>query len=226
MKMIAIMPAYEEASRIEAAILDVKKYISTIVVVDDGSQDETTDVAQRTGVMVLRHAINRGQGAALRTGTMAALKLGAEIIVDVDADGQHDAEFIPKLMEPILNGTADVVLGSRFLGIKSDGMPWSRRVLHAGIHIFNTLILGISWRFTDPQCGLRALSRSAAEELKFTQDRFAHCSEILRLLSRSGLRVAEVPTRIRYTSDSLAKGQKAKDAFKIVWQLLMGSFQE
>ncbi|MSR85584.1 glycosyltransferase family 2 protein [Candidatus Uhrbacteria bacterium] len=226
MKVIAVMPAYEEASRIEAAILDVKRFIADIVVVDDGSQDQTADVARRTGAIVLRHVINRGQGAALKTGTQAALKLGADVIVHIDADGQHDGEFLPRLIESITNDQADVVLGSRFLGVKSEGMPWSRRVLHVGIHLFNTLVLGISFRFTDPQSGLRAMKREVAESLEFFQDRYAHCSEILRLLSRSTFRVTEVPTKIRYTSDSLAKGQKASNALKIVWQLLMGSFQK
>ncbi|MEK7473266.1 MAG: glycosyltransferase family 2 protein [Patescibacteria group bacterium] len=225
MKVIAVMPAFREESRIEAAISGIRPFVDEIVVVDDGSGDGTAERAREAGAVVLRHGLNRGQGAALRTGTEAALALGAGIVLHVDADGQHDPETIPALFEPIKTGKADVVFGSRFLGVESPGMPLLRRgVLFVG-RVFSSLALGIPRRVTDPQSGLRAMTAKAARRIDFRQDRMAHCSEILRLVTHSDLRWIEVPTRIRYTPETLAKGNKTSDAVKIVWHLLLGAFQ-
>lgn len=225
MKAIAVMPAMNEAGRIGPAVAGALKHVQTVIVVDDGSKDATVEEAKKAGAVVLRHSLNRGQGAALKTGTQAALQLGADVIVHIDADGQHDPDMIPHMLAPITEGMSDVVFGSRFLGVTSEGMPFARRLLLGAAMIFNRLILGISKRITDPQSGLRAMTAKAAGIINFKQDRMAHCSEILRLVSRSDLRWTEVPVRIRYTADTLAKGQKPADAFKILWQLLLGSFQ-
>lgn len=225
MKIAAVMPAYFEEPRIAEAVRGVLPYVETVFVVDDGSEDGTADQARAAGATVLRHALNRGQGAALKTGTEAALALGADVIVHIDADGQHDPEAIARLIEPILAGHADIVFGSRFLGVEADGMPAARKALLMAARQFNALVLGVSRKMSDPQSGFRAMSAEAAKLVDFRQDRMAHCSEILRLVTRSGLRWQEVPTRIRYTEDTLAKGQKPADAFKIVWQLIIGAFQ-
>ena len=224
MKVLAVIPAFREVSRIGATIAAVRPFVDGIVVVDDGSGDGTAEVARVGDTIVLAHSINRGQGAALRTGTEAALRLGAEVIVHVDADGQHDPSFIPTLVAPLKEGRADVVFGSRFLGEKSEGMPASRRMFLQAARTFNAMAVGIPRRMTDPQSGMRAMTATAARQIDFHQDRFAHCSEILRLVTHSDLRWIEVPVRIRYTADSLAKGQKSTDALKVVWQLLMGVF--
>lgn len=226
MKVVAVIPAYNEAERIGAVLGRVRPLVDDLVVVDDGSSDDTFGVASRSGVVALCHAINRGQGAALKTGTLAALSLGADVIVHVDADGQHDPDGLLDLIAPIVRGEADVVYGSRFLGVEAEGMPPMRRcVLMAG-RVFSTFALGIPRRFTDPQSGLRAMNASAARAIEFHQDRKAHCSELLRAVSRSSLRVFEIPTRVRYTSETLAKGNKTMDAFDIAWQLLLGAFQK
>jgi polyprenyl-phospho-N-acetylgalactosaminyl synthase len=226
MKVVAVMPAYQEASRIAEAIRAIRPQVDVLLAVDDGSRDGTAEAARGEGVVVLRHRVNRGQGAALRTGTEAALRLGADVILHIDADGQHDPGAIRRLVGPIREGRADIVFGSRFLEDASEGIPWTRRLLLRLAHLFNVFALGIPRRITDPQNGLRALSRFAAERIRFEQDRMAHCSEILRLVARSGLSYVEVPARVRYTADSLAKGQGSFDAFKIVWQLLIGSFRK
>jgi glycosyltransferase involved in cell wall biosynthesis len=225
MKVIAVIPAYNEAPRIGATLLAVKPHVDGIVVVDDGSVDETVARAAAAGVTVLQHRINRGQGAALKTGTIAALRLGADIIVHVDADGQHDPTFIDTVVKPLKEGSADVVFGSRFLGVTSGDMPLVRRTLLTAARSFNALFVGIPRRVTDPQSGMRAFSRMAATQVDFREDRMAHCSEILRLVTRSPLRWVEVPIRVRYTSETLAKGQKSRDALKIVWQLFIGAFR-
>ncbi|MCE9585957.1 glycosyltransferase family 2 protein [Candidatus Uhrbacteria bacterium] len=225
MKVIAVMPAYQEKTRIIAAISGIQPYVSQIVVVVDGSEDGTFDEAKKTSAMVLHHAINRGQGAALKTGTEAAIKLGADVIVHIDADGQQDPQAISKLIEPIKEGKADVVFGSRFLGVDPEGMPAVRRAVLILGKLFSHFILGIPRQMTDPQSGLRAMTADAARRIDFKQDRMAHCSEILRLVTRSDLRWMEVPVRVSYTKDTLAKGNQTSDAFRIVWHLLLGMFQ-
>jgi len=104
------------------------------------------------------------------------------------------------------------------------GMPVTRRILHHGIRVFNAFVMGIPRRLTDPQSGMRGMTALAARRIDFRQDRMAHCSEILRLVTYSDLRMCEVPVRIHYTAESLAKGQKSFDALKIVWQLFLGVF--
>lgn len=224
MKVIAVIPAFNEAPRLGEVLVSVRPHVQEVVVVDDGSHDETSRVAHEHRVHVLRHRINRGQGAALKTGTLAALRLGAEVVVHLDADGQHNDPFIlSHLLQPLHHEQADVVYGSRFLGLEPEGMPFTRRALLQGAHLFSCYALGIPRTVTDPQSGLRAMRARVAEDLVFTQDGMAHCSEILRWVTRSSYRWQEVPVRVRYTEASLQKGQKAADAFKITWQLLLGA---
>lgn len=224
MKVIAVIPAYHEATRIEQTIRGVALYVDQILVVDDGSQDGTAECALAAGALVARHQINRGQGAALKTGTAGALNLGADIILHIDADGQHDPTSIPAVLEPIKAGTVDVVFGSRFLGQKAIGMPLTRRLLLDAARTFNALAVGVPRSVTDPQAGFRAFSSRAARRIDFLQDGMAHCSEILRLVTRSDLRWREVPVRIRYSEESLGKGQKPWHAFRIAWKLMLGLF--
>jgi len=222
MRIVAVIPAYNEAPRLGAVLASLKGVVDEIVVVDDGSQDETSAVAQREGVHLIRHGINRGQGAALKTGTMAALTLAPDIIVHLDADGQHDASTLAPLLAPIKNHQTDIVYGSRFAGIEADGMPIARTLLLKAARLFSQYILGIPHTITDPQSGLRAMRTPVAESLVFAQDGMAHCSEILRWVTRSSFCWQEVPVRVRYTNASLQKGQKATHAFRIVWELFLG----
>ncbi len=226
MKVVAVIPAYNEVTRIAATIAEVRPYVSDVLVVDDGSLDGTAEIVRSAGAQVLTHIMNRGQGAALKTGTEAALRWGAEYIVHVDADGQHDPVFLPAVLRPLLSREVDVVFGSRFLGITADGMPTLRRtVLRIG-RLFNAYALGIPRSVTDPQNGLRAFSADAARRLSFSHDGMAHASEILRNVTRSPLRWQEVPIRVRYSEETLRKGVKTRDALHIVWHLFLGTFQD
>lgn len=214
MKTVAVIPAYNEEARIEDAVRDAAKYVDAVVVVDDCSRDHTFGRAVAAGAHVLRHIINRGQGAALQTATDYAIeKLNAEIIVHFDADGQMRGEEIPMMTEPIKSGEADVVLGSRFLG-KNAHMPFSRRITLFGGLLFTRLLSGI--KTTDTHNGFRALSREAAKKVRITLERMAHASEILDLIQIHKLRYVERPVSIRYSEETLKKGQSSLGALVIV----------
>ena len=224
-KLVAIIPGYNEGQRIGDTVRGALPHVHSVLVVDDGSPDDTALQAKQAGAIVIRHCVNRGQGAALRTGMEGAVALGADVIVQIDADGQHDPSFIPTVAAPIVQGTADVVFGSRFMGVEAEGMTQGRRLLLHAARTFNAFAVGVPTHLTDPQSGYRAFSAAAARVVDFRQDRMAHCSEILRLVTRSKtLRWQEVPVRVRYTADSMRKGQKPWDAARIAWQLLMGAF--
>jgi polyprenyl-phospho-N-acetylgalactosaminyl synthase len=202
-----------------AKILEIiKDEYSNIVVVDDGSTDNTYQQALVAKVTILSHLINRGQGASLKTGIEYSLKEGADIIVTFDADGQHQVADIKNLIQPIISGEAEIVLGSRFLEIKNKIPFWRKRLLKAAT-FFTRFSTGL--KLTDTHNGLRAFSRLAAEKIKINQDRMAHSSEIINEIKRNNLKYIEVPVTINYTDYSLAKGQSALDSVKILKDLVI-----
>ena len=214
-----VIAAYNEERRLGETLRALVPSYPNVVVVDDGSADDTACVALAHPVWVLRHVLNCGQGAALQTGIDFALARGAAVVVTFDADGQHAPEEIARLVEPVLTSKADVALGSRFLG-QTVGMPRTRwLVLKLGV-LFTRVFSRI--KVTDTHNGFRALSRAAAAQIRITQDRMAHASEILDQVRRHGLRYCEVPVTIRYTSETMAKGQSSWNSLKIVGQLLLG----
>lgn len=216
--IIVVVPAFNERNAIGPVVRGLLPYCSLCVVVDDGSGDGTMDVAAAAGAVVLRQVVNRGQGAATLTGVRYALQRGADVIVTFDADGQHDPADIPALVAPVLDGRAEIALGSRFLG-RTEGMPASRRwVLRGGI-VFTRIFSGI--RVTDVHNGLRAISRQAASQLSITLDGMAHASEILDQIRARRWRYVEVPVTIRYSRYSLAKGQSLLNSVRIVAQLIL-----
>lgn len=192
-----------------------------VVVIDDGSLDETGATAAAAGAHVLRHIFNAGQGAALRTGFAYALRdPTTEFVVTFDADGQHDPDAVSDLIEPLAASRVEVTLGSRFLDAAGHSeMPASRRVL------LRLAIRLARWstglRLTDTHNGLRGFRRQALERLVLQQDRMAHASEIQTEIARLGLTYQEVPVRVAYTAYSLSKGQRLVDAISILWDLLI-----
>ncbi len=218
-KVVAVIPAYHEASCVAKAVRDALQYVDAAVVVDDCSLDSTSAEAFSAGAYVLRHLINRGQGAALQTGTDYALEsLGADIIVHFDADGQMKGEEIPQLIQPIIDDEVDIVLGSRFLGKKPEKMPLSRKIVNRGGLLFTLFISGL--RLTDTHNGFRALSKEAAKKLRISLDRMAHASEILDLIKVKHLRYVERPVTIRYSAETLAKSPSSMRAVAIVKDIL------
>ena len=215
-----IVPAYNESTVIGETIRPLLSLGYHIVIVDDGSSDNTHEQACQFPVTVLQHPINLGQGAALRTGTEFALQQGATAIVHFDADGQHPPERIHDLLAPILSSDAQVVLGSRFLDPNhSKDIPTIKKwVLKLGI-TFTGLTSGV-W-LTDTHNGLRALSREAAIKTQITEPRMAHASEIVTRIGKQRLIYQEIPTHIRYTAYAQQKGQSIFNAFNIVIDLFL-----
>ena len=214
-----VIPTYNECESIEQVVREVRTEFPQVVVVDDGSQDDSFEAAVRCAPYVLRHAINRGQGAALQTGLEFALARGAEIIVTFDADGQHSVSDIAEMIAPIQSGLCDITLGSRFLGNACD-MPRSRRLL-LRLAVLFTRITG-RLKVTDAHNGFRAFSRRAAEAIDIKLDRMAHASEMIDQIRESKLPFQEIPVHIRYTEYSLRKGQSSRGAFRIVVHYLLG----
>lgn len=211
-RVFIVIAAFNEARTIRDVVQQLLVHYPDVVVVDDASSDGTALCLKGLKVFLLRHILNRGQGAALQTGITFALQQGADVIVTFDADGQHHGKNIPALVEPILRGECDVSLGSRFLG-SAHNIPFARRViLKAGI-VFTRIASGI--KVTDVHNGLRAFSGEAARSLRISMDRMAHASEILDHLKMRKLRFKEVPVDITYSTRSLRKGQSSWGALKI-----------
>lgn len=217
-EVFVIIAAFNEAECIADVVRDVREVYPNVVVVDDGSSDDTAERAREAGAWVLTHLINRGQGAALQTGITYALARGAQFVVTFDADGQHDVMDIAALIAPIVRGEVDVSLGSRFLREGVD-MPTSRRVVLFFAVVF--MRMTVRARLTDAHNGLRAFSRAAAERVDIKLDRMAHASEIVDQVVNSGVRYKEVPVHVRYTDYSLRKGQRNSAAFRVVFDYLM-----
>jgi glycosyltransferase involved in cell wall biosynthesis len=206
-----VLAAYNEEKQITKTINKLKKKgYNNIVVVDDGSEDITYDLAKKEKVHVLRHAVNRGQGAALRTGTSYALRRKAKYIIHFDADGQHRVEDIPVVMKPLLEGEADIVLGSRFISKKKKTkMPLHRTIYVKGGLWFTNLMTGL--KLTDTHNGFRAMNAKTARKLKMTQDEMSHASEILELIARKKIKYKEVPVIINYNEEVM---QNSANSFK------------
>ncbi len=210
-----VIAAFNEGPAIRGVVEGVVSAGWRCVVVDDGSRDDTGKAAEAGGALVLRHVINRGQGAALQTGIDYALERGAEQIVTFDADGQHRVADIPPLLEALAAG-ADVALGSRFLtGAGVVGAKASRRRFLKMATVASNRMSGLT--LTDAHCGLRAIRASVVPKLRLTKDRMAHASELLRKLKTSGVRVVEVPVVVAYTEYSMSKGQSGLGAVRILF---------
>lgn len=216
--IVVVIAAFNEGPSIQGVVADLRERYPRVVVVDDGSRDDTAARARAAGATVLRHAFNRGQGAALQSGITFAVREQAEVIVTFDADGQHRPEDIEALVRPIREGRVEIALGSRFLDARSN-VPVARRVLLACAILFTRLTSGVT--LTDAHNGLRAFSRRAAEHLDIHLDRMAHASELIDQVRQSRLPFTEVPVNIRYTEYSMATGQSSWSALRILWDYVL-----
>lgn len=200
-----VIPAYNEAGKISAVVREVRESgYQNIVVVDDGSQDNTKQVAQLAGAICLRHRLNRGKGAATKTGIEAAKLQGADTVVTMDGDGQHSAADIKQLIAPIKIGACDVVLGTRCL--TPAAMPAHKVLANHIANVITWLFCGVHVR--DSQSGMRAFSRLAADLINTRSDKYEYESEVIREMAAHRLRYQEVAIDVRYTPYSMSKPHK------------------
>lgn len=215
---IALVPAYNESGNIENVIKSLLPFVDRVVVIDDGSDDDTTKHAKSSGAVVLVHPINLGQGAALETGHIYARREGASGVIHFDGDGQFDPQDIIKAREILDSGEVDVVLGSRFLG-NNPGVPWFKRfvILPLARHI-NHLFTGI--KLSDAHNGFRAFSSKALKHIRITHNRMAHATEILSHIKKNNLTYTEIPVKVTYHR----YGQGVSGGFAIIKDLITGKF--
>ena len=220
MKIFVVVPAYNEEKTIAKVIEDLMKMGLEIVVVDDGSNDDTYNIVEsiikeKKHVLLLRHLLNRGLGAALRTGIEAALMEDPDVVVTFDADGQHDPQDILNVSRPIVNGEADVVIGER----NFKEMPSSKKFGNEVMNIITMMFYGI--KVKDSQSGLRAFNKKAAETIIINARDYGVSSEIIGEVKRHELRLKEVPIKTIYTDYSMTKGTNTSEGLKILARLIM-----
>lgn len=224
MRLAIVIAAYNEGKSIGKVVSGIPKSFEGIkavdcIVVDDGSKDKTAQAAKEVGAIVVCHPINRGQGAALKTGFDYALSEDYDIVVTFDADGQHKGEEIAHIIAPVIKKEVDAVLGSRFLEKKAIRMPKSREaILKMGV-LFTRLLSNI--KVTDTHNGFRAFSKEALQKIEMKQDRMEHASEILDQLAKHKLSYKEVPVTIEYNDYAKVKGQRNSNAIKIAVKMLL-----
>jgi glycosyltransferase involved in cell wall biosynthesis len=219
--IFVIIPSFNETSSIvRKTVMPLLADNYTVVLVDDGSKNDIFDELSDLPIICLRHSINLGQGAALQTGMEFAKREGAAFVVHFDADGQHPLDGINQLLEPLKQGIADVVLGSRFLR-KSDirQIPPIRRLVLLMARTVNGLFTGL-W-LSDAHNGFRAINRKAIEAIHLSENRQAHATEILYQIRHNSLKAVEVPSSITYTEYSMAKGQSSTNALSIFVDLIL-----
>jgi UDP-N-acetylglucosamine---dolichyl-phosphate N-acetylglucosaminyltransferase len=220
MKIFVVVPAYNEEKTIAKVILELIDMGFEIVVVDDGSKDNTYSIVnniikqKKTGILC-KHLLNRGLGGALKTGIEAALIEDPDVIVTFDADGQHDPNDILNVSKPIMDGDADVVVGKRDF----DHMPESKKFGNTVMNLITLIFYGI--KVGDSQSGLRAFNRKAAEEIVINARDYGVSSEIVGEVKRQNLKFKEVPITTIYTDYSMTKGTNTSEGLKILVKLII-----
>ena len=199
MKITVGIPAYNEEKNIAKIIVKLKKTVDQILVCDDGSTDSTCAIAESLGVTVIKHQKNSGYGMAIRSIFLKAREINADVLVTIDADGQHKVEDINKIIKPIVDGQADISIGSRFL-TEDDNTPSYRKL---GVKIITKVTnSSLSEKVTDAQSGFRAYNNKVLQSLTPSDSGMGISTEILIKSSNLGLKIAEVPTVIQYEGDT------------------------
>jgi len=222
LRVCVVIPAYNESSAISGVIRDIKKVFKTtkyelsIVVVNDSSKDNTAEIAEKSGAIVINHILNSGAGGATATGLSYAEQNNFDIACTMDADGQHDAKDALKGITRLISTKSDLMIGSRL--IDTSGMSKTKILGNRGLSFVTYLLFGIST--TDSQSGLRIYSRKALEQLKWKTSGYEFCSEMLWRAKQLNLAIDEYPIQAIYTDYSKVKGQNNWNAFNIVKSLV------
>ncbi len=199
MKITVGLPAYNEEKNIAKIIVQLKKVADQIIVCDDGSTDLTSRIAESLGAIVIKHPKNLGYGSAIRSIFLKSREINSEVLVTIDADGQHKIEDVEKVAKPVVDGQADVSIGSRFLD-KHDNAPKYRKL---GINIITKVTnSSLSEKITDAQSGFRAYNNKVLQGLTPSDSGMGISTEILIKSSNLGFKIAEVPTEIQYEGDT------------------------
>lgn len=216
--IFAIVPSYNEEKHIGSVIRSLFNHVDKVVVVDDASSDNTAKIAREAGAVVLHHKINRGQGAALQTGHDYARQNNADYVLHFDGDGQFDVADIQPALEKLQKSGADILFGSRFLGVDSD-IPWFKKniVLPLG-RLFHKIFMKLD--LSDAHNGFRILNKKAFQTINITHDRMAHATEIIAQVKKNKLEYVEFPVKVVYRE----YGQGVGGAVHIVKDLFFGKF--
>ncbi|NKZ11712.1 glycosyltransferase family 2 protein [Mycolicibacterium septicum DSM 44393] len=214
-----VIPAFNEASIIGDVISDVRSVFPNVVCVDDGSRDDTADVAFAAGAHVVPHPVNLGQGAAIQTGVeYARSRPDARVFATFDADGQHQVKDVMRMIDRLDTDDVDLVVGTRFAGTVTHVPPVKRLILRAAAFLSpQSRSLGL----TDAHNGLRVFNRTVADALNLTMNGMSHAGEFIALAAEHHWRVAEEPVEILYTDYSKSKGQPLLNGVNIVFDGLL-----
>ncbi len=215
-----VIPAYNESTRVGTVVRDVLPYVERVIVVDDGSTDNTSAVAREAGAFVLRHPENCGAGAATMTGLEAARRLGCDRAITIDADGQNDPSDIPLMLQTMDEKEADLVIANRFG--RKNVIPRVRRIANYIGNVVTFLVTGL-W-LADSQSGYKAFGKRALSEVQLRMAGFEFCTEIVREAARFRWKIAYVPTKVLYSEYTLAKGQSFANGLRTAAKILLRSF--
>ena len=222
------MPAHNEAAVVNNVVKNMQhvmkeeKYSFQIIVVDDGSKDDTAAVAEQAGAYVIRHILNTGTGGATATGLSYAQQSNFDIAATIDADGQHDPNDLVKGIKLMTTGSNDLLIGSRL--IDASGMSKVKILGNRGLSFITYLIFGIN--VTDSQSGMRIFSKKALDRLKWKTAGYEFCSEMLWRARQQRLVIKEYPIQAIYTDYSRAKGQNNWNAVNIIKSLMQRRIME
>lgn len=200
MQIVAGIPAHNEEKTIAKIIIRLRKIVDKIIVCDDGSSDMTSEIAENLGAIIIKHGRNMGYGAAIGSLFLKAKEMNCDILVTLDADGQHRVEDVNSVLKPILDNTADIVIGSRFMGQSEEGIPAYRK---AGIKALTKLAnASLENKITDSQSGFRAYNKHVLAEITPSESGMGVSNEILIKSSKKNFRISEVPIKILYEGDT------------------------
>jgi glycosyltransferase involved in cell wall biosynthesis len=210
-----VVPAFNEAGMIGEVIADLRSVFSNVVCVDDGSRDDTGEVALRAGAHLVRHPVNLGQGAAIQTGVEYARRQpGAQVFATFDADGQHRVKDLVTMIDRLGTGDVDLVIGTRFGPGVSRPPLLKRVVLQTATRLSPR---GRKLGLTDTNNGLRVFNKTVADGLDITMNGMSHATEFIMLIAENRWRVAEEPVEVLYTEYSQSKGQPLLNGVNIIF---------